>query len=202
MVTSLSGQAPPSESTAKVILVDLRVDSPDHAGQCYTSRYDKKRVELNLEWDDPLVTLEDYSFEEEPLESPGCFMPEIKLIMYRETYVFSLYCTSIMRYKNSKPYTPSSTRLRNEFEMTESMLETLIEARKKYFGLGLDSKLAEQFYKRDPLEDEDVDDSFLLEDEEDDDDDLRRELQSGDDLDDDVDDPSLQLDDTLDEGDD
>jgi hypothetical protein len=162
----------------KVILVDLNVKTPADAGKCYSNTFDSKRVELSLDIDDPLNTLEDYAMSEDPLQGPDCFMPELKVIFREYTYVFSMYCTAVKKYGNSAPFIPSAKALKPDIEMTESVVEYLDATRKKYFGTTVDPKVAAVFNKAkslDPIPADKVDDSDLYKDDDDNDKDIEKD---------------------------
>jgi hypothetical protein len=180
----------------KVIFVDLDVKQPIDAPKAYTNAFDRKKVEVPLSEEDPIFMLEDYTMVEDPLEGPDCFMPEMKFIFNRYTYVFSLYCTAVQKYTNSAPYTPSSKRVQSDIEVTESVLRYLQTARKKYFGVSTDPKIIQNFLKPAQLEDEKVDDSDLLKDDDDDDDDISKEAADKEGWFDDKKDPGLEEDET------
>ena len=161
----ISAQA---QDDLKVILVDLNVKNPADAGKCYGNSFDSKRVELSLDMDDPLNTLEDFAMMEDPLEGPDCFMPELKVIFREYTYVFSMYCTAVKKYGNSAPFIPSAKALKPDVEMTESVVELLDDLRKKHFGTSVDPKIAAVFNKPIKIEDEKIDDSDLFKEDDDD----------------------------------
>jgi hypothetical protein len=188
-------QAP---SDLKVILVDLNVKSPADASKCYGNTFDAKRVELSLDWDDPLNTLEDFAMSEDPLEGPDCFMPELKVIFREYTYVFSMYCTAVKKYGNSAPFIPSAKAMRPDVEMTESVVELLDELRKKHFGTTVDPKVAAVFNKPIKLDEEKIDDSDLYKDD-DDDKDLEKDALDKEGWFDKVKDPTLDTDETPEE---
>ncbi|MEM6270075.1 MAG: hypothetical protein AAF998_11600 [Bacteroidota bacterium] len=196
----------PKPDDAKVILVDLRVATPDDAKQAFSEQFDHKRVELSLEIDDPINTLEDFALGEKPLEGPGCFMPDLKVIFRTHTYVFSLYCTEVVKYRNSAPYTPSGRRVQNDIRITQSVLNVLEETREKHFGKYFDPEIAKRFVKDLKLEaiDEKVDDSELYKEEVDEDEKaLEKEAEDKEGWFDEDKDPELEKDETpeLDEDD-
>jgi hypothetical protein len=189
---------PQEQEDLKVILVDLNVKTPADAEKCYGSGFDSKRVELSLDVDDPLNTLEDFALMEDALEGPDCFMPQLKVIFREYTYVFSMYCTSVKKYGNSAPFIPSAKAMRPDVEMTESVVELLEEMRKKYFGTSVDPKIAALFNKPVKIEDEKIDDTDLYNDD-DDDKDLEKEALDKEGWFDKVKDPTLDQDDTPDD---
>lgn len=154
----------------KVILVDLRVKTPDDAKKCFSTQFDHKRVELPLQIDDPINTLEDFALGEQPLEGPGCFMPDFKVIFRTHTYVFSLFCTEVVKYRNSAPYVPSGKTMQSDVRITQSVLNVLEDIHEKYFGKFFDPDIARNFVKDKKLDavDNKVDDSRLYKDDEED----------------------------------
>lgn len=185
----------------KIILVDVEVRSPGDAGKCYSDRFDKKSVEIPIDLDHPFQTLDDYALAEEPLEGPDCFMPEMKVIFRTHTYVFSLYCTSVIKYRNSAPWTPSGKTVQSDIKVTESVLEYLQTMRKQYFGERFDPAVAALFLKKTKFNkvDVDVDDSDLYKDDSDDDKELEKEAIDKEGWFDDQKDPGLDDDETPDE---
>jgi hypothetical protein len=191
----------------KVILVDLRVKTPDDAKKCFSNQFDFKRVELPLDIDDPINTLEDFALGEQPLEGPGCFMPDFKVIFRTHTYVFSLFCTEVVKYRNSAPYIPSGKTMQSDVRITQSVLDVLEDIHEKYFGKFFDPEVARKFVKDVKLDavDNDVDDSELLKDDEDDvaDEEIAKDAIDKEGwFEEDGKDPELEADDTPEEDDD
>ncbi|MCB9235327.1 MAG: hypothetical protein H6581_26975 [Bacteroidia bacterium] len=186
----------------KVIVVDLKVPGPQEAEKCYLSVYDKGRVELNIDIDDTLNTLPDFIFEEDPLEGPNCFMPEMKLIYKEYTYVISLYCTKVKKYKNSSAYTPSNQQIKNDLAITESVLDYLEKIRKTHFGPNADKSNLDKFVKKEKLGEDDIDELELLKDGDDDDSDLQKDALDKDGWFDDVQTPTENLQNEVDDDDD
>jgi hypothetical protein len=125
---------PPANDLEKIILVDVDITAAADAPKCYSSNYDKKRVEVQVEFDDPLNNLTDFVMEGDALENAGCFLPELKIIYADFTYVISLYCGSVVKYKNTSPYVPSNVKVANDLEVTEDLLNYLRNKHKQYFG--------------------------------------------------------------------
>ena len=169
------GFAPMPQNTTKVILVDLNVQNPTEAGKCYTPQYDVKQIELEVDIDDTLYSLPDFAYIEDPLEGPECFYPEMKLIFREYTYVVSMWCTSVIKYKNTAPYKPSPRTVRNDLKLTSTSLDYLRYVRRKHFGKDLNGALAENFFKAPPLEEDDPDQVSIDEDDEDEEDDKELE---------------------------
>ena len=173
------GGGPPvqTQQTEKVIVVQLDVQFPEQAGKCYTSSFDKKKIELAVEFDDTINFLPDFVYEEDPIEGPGCFMPQMKLIFQDYTYVLSLYCTSVLKYKNSAPFVASSSKMENDLEITESVLVYLKKLHRRYFGIPVQvtPTVCQRFLKAEPLDD-DKDDIIFDDDNEDDNVDLEKDV--------------------------
>lgn len=166
--------------TQKVILVDLDVQTPQDAPKAYSELFDRKRVEIDVPEDNQIFTLEDYSMAEDPLEGPDCFFPQFKMIFRQDTYVFSLYCTRVIRYRNQAPFRPSAKRAQSDIKVTRSVLSFLQDTYKEHFGENFDKEVAERFVKREKIKaiDNKVDDSELLKDDDDDDDDSDLEKEA------------------------
>ena len=171
-----AGPVAAQDETQKVIIVNLDVANPADAGKAYATTFDKGKVELNVNDEDPLSVLTDYSLEEDPLKGPDCFLPEVKLIYERYTYVVSLYCTCAKKYKNSAPWTPSSTPTTNDLEVTETVVRVLQTLRKKHFNATTNAKYVSVYVKKEPFAplDTKVDD-VILPDDKDDDSDLQND---------------------------
>ena len=193
----------------QVLVVLLGINSPKDATLCYSSRFDKKTVRKTYDFEDTINYLSDYAYEEEEMYGPDCFIPEMKLVFRHYTYVLSLYCTRAIKYKNSAPFKPSSTRMPNDLVFTHSVYEYLSWLRRNEFGSLADAYSAERLVEEEPLqdlsdneyedllfEDDDDLDEFDLDDE---DSDLFKDTHEFDDVD--IDDDDL-LDDDLDEFDD
>ena len=137
----------------RVYLVWLEVQRPSDVAHCYTERFDKQRVALDLAVDDPMNDLADFAFGEDEMEGPDCFIPELKLIYRNHTYVVSLYCTKVIKYQNASPFTPSNRRVRSDFVMTESIYQYLSDLRLRHFGrVSLASALLQGVTTGEPLE--------------------------------------------------
>lgn len=165
---SQKGISSQNADTQKVILVELGIDSPGDAGKAYSSQFDLQRVEIDVPYDDPLFTLEDYAFSEDALDGPDCFMPQLKMIFREDTYVFSLYCTSVVRYRNQAPFKPSSRMARSDIKVTESVLDFLQSVQNKYFGDHFNPETAKKFHEVTRIQGGSIDiDYKILDDDED-----------------------------------
>jgi hypothetical protein len=207
LIPMVSGQTTGADDTEKVILVDVEVTNLADAKKCYSTAFDKKSVELNLSLDDPMNYLSDFVLEEDALEGPDCFFPEMKIIFREYTYVVSLYCTSVIKYANAKPYTPSNRVAKNDLQFTESVLDLLSDMRQKHFGRKMNEALAQKFVKNTPIADsESLDDSFLFKGDEEDsleeseDSQLQNEAVDREGVFDENQDPDLEITETIDEG--
>lgn len=183
----------------RLILVDLGIDKPADADYCYSTKFDRKKVSIDVELDDPILFLEDFVLEEDPLEGPGCFFPEMKIIFKDYTYVVSLYCTAARKYKNSGPYTPSKLKYKQELDVTESMLDLLKELQQRHLGVRFNKALADKYLVKSSVGLDFDDADHLLDDDEDDDSDLLKDAMDEegwfDDNDEDDDDIDIDIDD-------
>lgn len=163
------GTSVAQSTSERVYLVWLEVQRPSDVAHCYTERYDRQRVALDITYQDPLSDLADYSFAEDEMEGPDCFLPELKLIYKNYTYIVSLYCTKMIKYQNASPYTPSNRRIRSDVLVTESIYEYLNDLRVEHFGRQtLASGLLQQVTTGEPLEsltEDDIDLNLLMDEE-------------------------------------
>lgn len=201
----LGGASPITNSdrasdTQKVILVDLGIESPKDAAKAYSSQFDRKRVEVDVPYDDPLFTMEDYAFAEDALDGPDCFMPQLKMIFREDTYVFSLYCTSVVRYRNQAPFKPSGKTMRSDIKVTESVLDFLEDTQKKYFGDNFNPEVAKKFHKVTSLQSDniEIDDELLRDDDAQEDRELEKDALDKEGWFDETKDPGLEEDETPD----
>jgi hypothetical protein len=168
------------EELDRMFLVQVEVEKPADIALCYTTSFDKKRVKIDFAFEDTINYLTDFIYEEEPMYGPDCFVPEMKLIFQRYTYVVSLYCTAAIKYKNSAPYTTSSVRIKNDLIFTPSVYQYLNRLKVVHFGAKTNKALLDKVVTSDPLEEmsDNVDslDDMLLNDG--DVDDLDAELQN------------------------
>lgn len=200
-ISLLSGASQaPKTSAYKVILVELNVSYPKDARLCHTPQFDRNKVELEVGEKDPFFDLADLAISEDPLEGPDCFLPEMKVIYPEYTYIISIYCTSVKKYKNSSPYEPSKQLVKNDLPITESVLNMLMATRKKYFNSKFDPEVAKRFFSTN-FDDPEIDDSVLFTDGEDEDKDLEKEASKDDKGWFDDKDPDLDKDETPDDPD-
>ncbi|MEO0470710.1 MAG: hypothetical protein AAF206_13875, partial [Bacteroidota bacterium] len=101
---------------------------------CYTTKFDKKRVSIQYAFEDTINYLSDFIYEEEPLYGPECFVPEVKLVFRYNTYVISMYCSKVLKYKNSAAFVTSARRMKNDLILTQSVYDYLQRLRQKHFG--------------------------------------------------------------------
>lgn len=144
------------EELDRMFLVLVEVEKPADIPLCYTTSFDKKRVKIDFAFEDTINYLSDFIYEEEQLYGPECFVPEMKLIFRQYTYVVSLYCTAAIKYKNSAPYTTSSTRMKNDLIFTHSVYEYLGRLKTVHFSnKALNKALLDKVITSDPLEEAD-----------------------------------------------
>jgi hypothetical protein len=169
------GKLVPEQQLQKIILVDVSIPAATDAKKCYLNTYDTRRVEVNVEIDDPLVNLADFELEEDPIESGNCYLPELKIIYSDYTYVISLYCACIQKYQNSAPYTPGQTTMPCDIQVTESMISYLQSVHKKYFGVPYNPSHASKLIQTSPMGAGGNIDDIIVPDDKDDDDDISKD---------------------------
>lgn len=114
-------------------LISMQVTDLKQVPLCYSAQSDLTRVKIPFTIEDTINRLEDFALTEDELNSPDCFVPEMKMIFKNYTYVISMYCTTVKMFKNSAPYTPSATQLKTDFTFTESVYMYLNKLKKKHF---------------------------------------------------------------------
>lgn len=114
-------------------LISMQVTDLKQVPLCYSGQNDLTRVKIPFTTEDTINRLEDFALTEDELNSPDCFVPEMKMIFKNYTYVVSMYCTTVKMFKNSAPYTPSATQLKTDFAFTQSVYMYLNKLKKKHF---------------------------------------------------------------------
>jgi hypothetical protein len=146
----------------KVILVWLEVKKAADIPLCYSTEFDRKRVEINFAFEDTINNLQDFVYEEDPSYGPDCFVPDLKLIFRDYTYVISLYCSRSLRYENLDPFATSAFRVENDLEITPGLTHFLLRLKETHFGeAGFASPLTGQVVFGEPLQ-ELLDDGSVL----------------------------------------
>lgn len=131
------GMTPKSVATTQdenfMYLISMQVTDLKQVPLCYSGQNDIARVKIPFTTEDTINRLEDFALTEDELNSPDCFVPEMKMIFKNYTYVISMYCTTVKMFKNSAPYTPSATQLKTDFAFTQSVYMYLNKLKKKHF---------------------------------------------------------------------
>lgn len=130
----LSAQINLVEEQSKVYLVLMDLESGMDVSMCYSKRFDKELAKIEFVYEDTINQLEEMSDLEEALTGPECFVPEIKLVYKYYTYVISLHCSKVIKYRNQTPWFTSPTRLKNDLILTPSVYTYLNRLRVQYFG--------------------------------------------------------------------
>lgn len=129
-----SAQTSGTEEASKVYLVLMDLEADIDLTFLYSKKYDKKFVTIEYAVDDSINNLDDFSYYESPLAGPECFVPEIKLVYESHTYVISLYCAKVVKYRNKTPWFTSQQRLKNDLLLTPRMVTYLDKLRSQHFG--------------------------------------------------------------------
>ncbi len=112
---ALQAQGRPDE----VIMVKLKRASGITADNALHPSWEEKRIKVrfkNADWEDAFT--DDTKEEEDPPISQ-CFLPQIKLITDRYTFIVSLGCGNLITFQNKAPFTPSPNRVQNPFDFTD-----------------------------------------------------------------------------------
>jgi len=117
----------------KVILVQLDPNQNITTTNCFDLKFEAKRTDLNLTYDDVLLNIGELALTEDEMEDAGCFMPSVKLVYKDYTYVISPFCNSSVKFQNSAPFVTSSTILPTDFVFTKSVVEYLQKLQNQYF---------------------------------------------------------------------
>lgn len=125
-----------TKTDRKMFFVLLKIEKPSDIAYCYTLDHDVKSVGIEYAYEDTMDVLREFVFEEDALEGPDCFVPDIKMIFEKHTYIMSLYCSKVLKYHNSLPYTPSNKRVENDLALTENLVEYLGRLKRKHFNMG------------------------------------------------------------------
>lgn len=121
LLMPLRGQS----DTDGVIVVALKVADEEQTKLCYTDLFDVKSFKMKFAFEDTLNLLADFAYEEENFDPVECFVPDLKLIFRYYTYVISMDCSKAMKYDNSAAFTPSAKRMPNDLVFTPSVYSYL-----------------------------------------------------------------------------
>ena len=151
-----------TKSDLKMFLVLLKIEKPADIARCYTQEHDFMKTGIEYAFEDSLDIIREFVYEEDALEGPDCFVPDLKLIFETHTYIISLYCSKVIKYHNSLPYTPSNKRIENDLQLTESLVAYLGNLKQKHFGVdAYDLPKDHKINASDPIVEKKVDDTVL-----------------------------------------
>lgn len=117
----------------KIVLVQLDPNQNITTSNAYDPKFEAKRIDLNVAYDDVLLNIDELSLTEDEMEDAGCFMPSIKLIYKDYTYVISSFCNSAVKFKNASPYVTSNVVITNDFVFTKSVVDYLTKLQGQHF---------------------------------------------------------------------
>jgi hypothetical protein len=83
--------------------------------------WEEKRVKVRLPNSDWEEEFENPTHDEEDTPISQCFVPQIKLITQRYTFVISLGCGNLITFQNKAPFTPAPNRIQNPFEFSDEL---------------------------------------------------------------------------------
>ena len=112
-----------------IILVKLKHAPGLTSDNALDPSWEEKRVKIQLpdaDWENAFNDLD----KEEDIPISQCFLPQVKLITERYTFIISLGCGNLITFQNKAPFTPSNTRVQNLFDFSDEFryfIEKLIE---------------------------------------------------------------------------
>ncbi|MCS7161961.1 MAG: hypothetical protein NZ958_01350 [Bacteroidia bacterium] len=119
----------------RCILVKLKASPEITSENALHPSWEEKRVTIKvprLDWEEEFEELTD---EEADPSIAECFIPQLKLISERYTYVISLACYNLIAFQNSAPYTSSPTRVQSPISFTAGLQYFLEKASEKYLKI-------------------------------------------------------------------
>lgn len=149
-----------------VYLALLNISQPIDIARAYLPSLEQRRALIRFGSEDSLAQLTDFILTEEALNGPDCFLPDLKLVYREYTYVLSLYCSSVVKYRNSSPYKTSSERMRGDLVFTQGLAAYLRRLTRRHLGVAaVSSPLKDKTVISAPLEEMKMDEDSLLPDE-------------------------------------
>lgn len=107
--------------------------------EALTERFERKRTKFLIKSEDTLNLLDKFIEIEDPILEIDCFIPNLKIIYLRYTYIISTHCGKILKYKNQAPFKPSSVPLATDFLLTISSLQYFERFQEKLFKTSFQS---------------------------------------------------------------
>jgi hypothetical protein len=117
-----------------VYLFQLKPSAGATPENCFLPQYENGKVTFTFTSKDTLARLETFIEDEFPVLETDCFFPNLKIVHKNFTYVLSVYCGVILKFKNIAPYQTSNVKLANDFIFTESLIAYFINLEKKFFS--------------------------------------------------------------------
>ncbi|MCS6904240.1 MAG: hypothetical protein RML72_08715 [Bacteroidia bacterium] len=94
---------------------------------------ERKRLKFFFSPQDTLHNLHKFLDFQEPILEIDCFIPNLKIIYRRYTYLISTHCGKILKFENKAPFEPAPIPLATDFLLTLSSLDYLQRFQQKYF---------------------------------------------------------------------
>lgn len=120
--------------SSQCILVKLKRASDLTSDNALHPSWEEKKAKIKLpspNWEETFV---DEGDEKDPPISE-CFIPQLKLITERYTYVISLACNNLIAFQNSAPYQPSPRRVQSPISFTDELRYFLEKACEKHLKI-------------------------------------------------------------------
>ncbi|MCS6896087.1 MAG: hypothetical protein NZZ60_08105 [Bacteroidia bacterium] len=118
---------------SQILIAKLRPAPDITADNALHPSWEEKviRLKITSEWEDEFISADDEDTDRSIAE---CFVPQIKIITERFTYVISLGCQNLIAYQNSAPFKPSPQRIQSPISFTDELqyfIEKVVEKHMK-----------------------------------------------------------------------
>ncbi len=123
-----------AQAKAECIVVKLRRAAALTADNALHPSWEEKRAKIRLpveDWEETFVDEED----EADKSISQCFIPQIKIITERYTFVISLACENFVTYQNKAPFVPSEVRTLNPFGFSDEFRYFIEKAVEKHLKI-------------------------------------------------------------------
>ena len=126
-----------SKNNSGEIVVKISLINPTQYGAPESYLSPKANIltdSLVVGMNDTLANLPGFIDHEAPVLETTCFYPDLKLVYRNHTYIISTHCATIFKFRNDRPFTPTTKRLANDFMFTESLIRYFIKLKRNKLG--------------------------------------------------------------------
>lgn len=123
-----------AQAKAECIVVKLRRAPGLTADNALHPSWEEKRAKIRLpseDWEETFIEEDDEN--DQPISQ--CFLPQIKLITQRYTFVISLACENFITYQNKAPFVSSNIQTANPFGFSEEFRYFIEKAVEKHLKI-------------------------------------------------------------------